>query len=93
MLFFLFVVESPVIVFGWVFIAFVRSVGDCSRDRGLLRCSRPDRQFYPYWYHPFKIVDRVLLVRSKEVSVLVRKYETKAQSYENPDDKAESELA
>jgi hypothetical protein len=32
--FFLFIVESPVIVFGWVLlVAFVRGVGDYSRDR------------------------------------------------------------
>jgi hypothetical protein len=31
-----------------------------------------------------------LLERCREVSVLVRKYEAKAQTYENPDDKSEN---
>ncbi len=48
-------------------------------------------QRYSCWYHSFEIiVDRVLLVVCSEVSVLIRKYETKAQTYENPDEKSEN---
>jgi hypothetical protein len=88
----LFTVESPVMVIGWTLVAFVGLWDWISVQVYFIVVDQVVVLIHVSITHSSGVA-RVLLVRCSEISVLVRKYETKAQTYENSNDKSENELA
>ena len=88
----LFLVESPALVIGWTLVAFVGLWDWISVQVYFIVVDQVVILIHVNITHSSG-VERVLLVRCSEISVLVRKYEIKAQTYENSNDKSKNELA
>ena len=92
MLYLLLIIESPILIFGWTLVALIWLWDWISVDVYFIVVVGKIILIHVSITHS-NGVERVLLVGCNGISVLVRRYETKAQTYESSNDKSENELA